>query len=130
VFHLYSAFSTKPFFRNPSGILYSKAPTMNRNPYTRLSHIYIRLIRSYSPAASQALEKILNTHGPRATYYAALGLARLANRAKGDAKIDSDEFYAHHLSDMPEVMPLYQEAAGVLLSDMGQVKVNDLSTSV
>ena len=103
---------------------------MNRNPYTRLSYIYIRLIRGYSAHASEALEKILNSHGPRATYYAALGLARLAHRAKDEGGIDSADLDTHHLSDMPEVQPLYHEAVDVLLSDMEQVKLRQLSTSV
>jgi hypothetical protein len=98
-----------------------KAPSMTRNPYARLSQIYIRLIRGYSPSASEALGRILNTYGPRAAYYAGLGLALLARKAKHQGYLDQDELYAHHLSDMPEVLPLYHEAVDGLSSDM-QVK--------
>jgi hypothetical protein len=95
---------------------------MNRNPYSRLSHIYIRLIRGYSPHASQALENILNTHGPRAAYCAALGLASLARRAKEGDRLDFTEVDTHHLADMPEVLPLYHEAVKGLSSDV-QVRI-------
>lgn len=122
VFHHHSASSFTPFFRRPLRHPVSKALTMNRNPYTRLSQIYIRLIRGYSPHASQALEEILNTYGPRATYCAALGLASLARRAKETGGIDSIELDTHHLSDMPEVLPLYHEAVKGLSSDV-QVRV-------
>jgi hypothetical protein len=91
---------------------------MPGNPYERLSYIYIRLVRGYSPQASEALEKILQSYGPRAAYCAALGVTLLLRKAKQQGYIDPCESYTHHLNDMPEVMPLYHMAVEGLSSDM------------
>lgn len=103
---------------------------MQRNPYTRLSHIYIRLIRGYSPSASEALERILNTHGARAAYHAALGLALLARKVKHEGCIDPDELYTYHLNDTPEVLPLYHRAVEGLSSDIQQARHEERSETV
>jgi hypothetical protein len=76
------------------------------------------------------LEKILVTYGPRAAYHAALGLAQLARRAKDEGGIDSTAIDPHQLSDLPDVLPLYYQIADLLLSDLDQVKVRALSTTV
>jgi hypothetical protein len=108
----------------------SKAPNMPRNPYERLAHIYIRLIRGYSPTASQTLETILNVHGPRAAYYAALGLALLARKAKLDGSFDPCDLHTHHLDNLPEVLPLYHKAVEGLVHDIKEIGSRAYSETV
>lgn len=91
---------------------------MTKNPYEKLAHIYIRLVRGYSPTASGELEKIRAAYGARAAYYAALGLALLARKVKFEGTIDPQELYTHHLADSPEVLPLYHRAVEGLSSDL------------
>jgi hypothetical protein len=91
---------------------------MNTNAYAKLTHVYIRLVRGYSPGASSEIENIYHLYGARAAYQAALSLSLLVNRVKRHNPIDLSELSTRNLDAVPEAIPLFQKAAAALAKDL------------
>lgn len=91
---------------------------MQKNPHEKLAHIYMRLVRTYSPDASRELETIYAVYGSRAAYYASQALAVMLGRVKRNVGVDPMEMVNQQLADSPEVLQLYHKAFAALTSDM------------
>lgn len=91
---------------------------MQKDTHEKLAHIYMRLVRTYSPSASSELETIYALYGSRAAYYASQALAIMLGRVKSNVVVDPMELVNQQLADAPEAIRLYRKAFAALTNDI------------